>query len=70
VQKAETYSRVLKVFTRSDAVGGVVLQKWKSMLPEFLECPRGPSIMIKKEYLLYEQDVMNVTAFCTDGYRW
>ena len=32
----------LKVFTRSDAVGGVVRQKWKSIYPEFLECPRGP----------------------------
>ena len=33
---------ILKVFPRSDAVGGVVRQKWKSMSPEFLECPRGP----------------------------
>ena len=30
---------VLKVFTRSDAVGGVVRQKWKSIYQEFLECP-------------------------------
>ena len=27
-----------RLFIRFDAVGGVVWQKWKSMLPEFLEC--------------------------------
>jgi hypothetical protein len=37
---------LLKVFTRVDAVGGVVWQKWKSMRSEGLECPRAPFILL------------------------